>query len=336
MGKIKNPILRALVHLALIGCCIFCITPLLWALLNSIKLPVEANEIVPSIVGFTPTMSNYEKLWLYMKGSDFVPIAISYLIVMAIIVILYRVNRKKEYLTSAKSGLIVITILVILLLILPQIAHMSKFYKYLINSVIITIATLAISISIGCLGGYALARYSGILSMVILISALAFRSLPRMAFGLPFYFFAQKSGLYDTHIFITIVLVALNQPFTIWMLRSFFKELPIELEQAAMIDGANRLQSFLKIIIPIAWPGIITTSLFTLLLAYNEFLMAKLLMQSNWTLPVAIISYTSGEDAAYRTIAAAASVSITLPLIIVITFFQKHLVRGMASGAVKG
>ncbi|MGV2434449.1 MAG UNVERIFIED_CONTAM: carbohydrate ABC transporter permease [Anaerolineae bacterium] len=153
---------------------------------------------------------------------------------------------------------------------LPQWFELAEFYGFFLNSVIVTVGTLAISISIGC-GGYALARYSGVTGVVILFVALAFRALPRMVFILPYYFFAQISGLYDTYFLLIITFVAINQPFTIWMLRSFFMEIPRELEEAAMIDGCNRYTAFLRVILPIAWTGIITTSLFTLLLAYNEF-----------------------------------------------------------------
>ena len=113
-------------------------------------------------------------------------------------------------------------------------------------------------------------------------------------------------------------------------------DIPKDLEQAAMVDGANRLTAFRKIIIPIMWPGIISTALFSLLLAYNEFLLVRVLTQSNWTLPVAISRYTGGEDPRHLTLAAAASVSATLPIMLVILFFQKHLVKGLAAGAVKG
>ena len=84
------------------------------------------------------------------------------------------------------------------------------------------------------------------------------------------------------------------------------------------------------------WPGIISTALFSLLLAYNEFLLVRLLTQTNWTLPVGIAQYTGGEDPGHVTLAAAASVSVTLPILFVIIFFQKYLIRGLASGAVKG
>ena len=230
----------------------------------------------------------------------------------------------------------IVIVLVGALLLLPKLTNMAEFYGYFLNSIIVTVGTVVISISIGCLGGYGLARYTGILSVVILVAALAFRALPRMAFVLPYYFLGQMTGLYDTYLLLIMTLVAVNQPFTLWMLRSFFMEVPREIEEAAMMDGAGRLQSFLRVIVPITWPGIITTGLFTVLLAYNEFLLARILTQSKWTLPVAIAAYTSGEDASHLTVAAAGSISITLPIIFVIIVFQKYLVKGLASGAVKG
>jgi multiple sugar transport system permease protein len=113
-------------------------------------------------------------------------------------------------------------------------------------------------------------------------------------------------------------------------------EIPREIEEAAMMDGAGRLESFLRVIIPITWPGIISTALFTVLLAYNEFMLVLVLTQSNWTLPVAMAQFTGGEDPGYITMASAAAVSATIPIVILIIFFQKQLVKGLAAGAVKG
>jgi len=169
-------------------------------------------------------------------------------------------------------------------------------YNYFLNSVVVTVGTVLISISIGCLAGYGLARYSGIAGVVILFAALAFRALPRMAFILPYYYFAQLSGLYDTFPLLIVTFVAINQPFTIWMLRSFFMEIPKDLEESAMVDGAGRLVAFARVIIPVMWPGIVATALFTLLLAYNEFLLVRILTQTNWTLPVAISRFTGGDE----------------------------------------
>ena len=185
-------------------------------------------------------------------------------------------------------------------------------------------------------GGLAYRATPGILGVVVLIAALAFRALPRLAFVLPYYWIGSALDLIDTRLLVIITLVAVNQPFTIWMLRSFFMEIPKDLEESAMVDGANRLVAFLRVIIPIMWPGIIATALFTLLLAYNEFLLVRILTQLNWTLPVGISRYTGGEDPRHLTLAAAASVSATIPIIIVILFFQKQLVKGLAAGAVKG
>ena len=130
--------------------------------------------------------------------------------------------------------------------------------------------------------------------------------------------------------------MAVNQPFTIWMFRSFFMEVPKEIEEAAMMDGATRLQAFRRVIIPMMWPAIIATGLFTMLLAYNEYLFVRVLAPTEWTLPVAIVSLTGGESSRTITEAAAASVSITLPIVVVIILFQKHLVKGLGAGAVKG
>jgi len=218
----------------------------------------------------------------------------------------------------------------------PRMFEVEDEYWFFVNSIIVTVLTMLISISIGLLAGYALARYTGVSGAVILIIALAFRALPRTAFVLPYYFAAQKLGILDSRLVIVMALVAVNQPFTIWMFRTFFMDVPKEMEEAAMMDGASRFEAFRKVIIPIMWPGIIATSLFTLLLAYNEYLFVRVLAPTNWTLPVAIVSLTGGESSRTITEAAAASVSITLPIVIVIVLFQKHLVKGLGAGAVKG
>ncbi|MEM7095411.1 MAG: carbohydrate ABC transporter permease [Actinomycetota bacterium] len=218
----------------------------------------------------------------------------------------------------------------------PRVFEVNDEFDFFINSIIVTVLTMIISISIGLLAGYGLARYTGISGAVILIIALGFRALPRTAFVLPYFFGAQRLGILDSRLVIVMALVAINQPFTIWMFRTFFMDVPKEMEEAAMMDGATRLQAFRKVIIPIMWPGIIATSLFTMLLAYNEFLFVRVLAPTNWTLPVAIVSLTGGESSRTITEAAAASVSITLPIVIVIILFQRHLVKGLGAGAVKG
>ncbi len=119
--------------------------------------------------------------------------------------------------------------------------------------------------------------------------------------------------------------------------RSFFMDIPREIEEAAMIDGASQFGAFIRVIVPIMRPGIIATSLFTLLLAYHEYLLIRILAQSNWSIAVAMTSYIGGVSVAGSIpLQSAAAVSGALPLVIVVLIFQKQLVKGLSAGAVKG
>jgi len=344
MEKIKGPWVRIGVHALLVLWLVYSATPFIWTLLNSIKLPrdfgTRSDKFFPFGDGlgefsFTPVGANYARLWLDIPAEQFAPVAFG-LIGLAILLIGVGAQANRLPIPPSSTYAIITAIIVAVVIILPNVVDMAEFYDYFLNSIVVTVATVVVSISIGCMAGYALARYSGILGVVILFTALAFRALPRLAFVLPYYYIGQLTNLYDTRLLLIITLVAVNQPFTIWMLRSFFMDIPREIEEAAMIDGCNRFQSFTRVIIPIMWPGIITTSLFTVLLAYNEFLLPRILTQTNTTLPAGIVQFTSGEDAGFLPVAAAGSVSITLPIIAVIIFFQKYLIKGLASGAVKG
>ena len=334
MTRTSNPIALAVIYVILALFTVYNILPFCWTILNSFKLPKDANSRTPRFT-FTPTGDNYADLWLNMRAEDFAPYGLAVvLLIFGLAVIVFYANRIPAPNSAVYLGVTIAGMAI--LLGLPRLVNTAEFYDYLINSVIVTIGTLAVSLSFGALAGYGLARYRHVISVVILVLALAFRSLPSLALVLPFYYLGQLSGLYDTHILLILCLVAVNQPFTIWMLRSFFMEIPREIEEAAMIDGAGRLRSFVSVIVPIMGPGIITTGLFTLLLAYNDFLLARILTQINWTLPVGIAQWTGGEDPGHVTLAAAGSVSVTLPILVVIIFFQKYLIRGLASGAVKG
>lgn len=334
MEKIRNPIGRVLVHIALILFSIYSIVPFLWTTLQSFKNLKDANSRTPKFF-FTPTWENYQELWLRSVPEN--GAAIAYFILLAIVVIISLLLFAKYI--PIRNGIIYGVALVGFIALLwgiPQMLDVAKFYDYFINTLIVTIGTVVVSISIGSLAGYGLARYAGMASVVVLIAALGFRALPRLAFILPYYWIGSALNLLDTHLLVILTLVAVNQPFTIWMLRSFFMEIPAELEEAAMVDGCNRLTAFTKVIMPIMWPGVISTGLFSLLLAYNEFLLVRLLTQTNWTLPVAISRFTGGEDPRHLTLAAASAVSATIPIMLVILFFQKNLVKGLTAGAVKG
>jgi multiple sugar transport system permease protein len=334
MEKIKSPTGRVFIHVVLILFSIYSMVPFLWTFLQSFKTLKDANSRTPKFI-FAPTWDNYQELWLRSLPENGTRILF---FLMAALVILVCLLLFAKYI-PVRNGVIyafVVAGFAVLLWAIPQVLDTAKFYDYFVNTLIVTVGTVTVSITIGCLAGYGLARYAGMASVVVLIAALGFRALPRLAFILPYYWIGSFLNLLDTHILVILTLVAVNQPFTIWMLRSFFMEIPGELEEAAMVDGCNRLTAFIRVIMPIMWPGVISTALFSLLLAYNEFLLVRLLTQTNWTLPVAISRYTGGEDPRHLTLAAASAVSATIPIMLVILFFQKNLVKGLTAGAVKG
>ena len=334
MEPIKNPIARFFIYLILTLFSIYSLVPFFWTTLQSFKTVRQANSRTPKFI-FEPTFENYTDLWLDSTPENLTALAIG-LIVIVLALVVIAVYAEYLPIPNGAIYLAVFVAAVVLLWAIPNIVDTAEFYDYFINTLIVTVGTVSISLTVGCLAGYALARYTGIDGVVILIAALGFRALPRLAFVLPYFWLGRATGLHDTHLLVIITLVAVNQPFTIWMLRSFFMDIPKEIEEAAMVDGASRFGAFRKVIVPIMWPGIVSTGLFSLLLAYNEFLLVRVLTQSNWTLPVAIAQFTGGEDPGHITLAAAAAVSATIPIIFVILFFQKQLVKGLAAGAVKG
>ena len=334
MTKVRAHFKTASVHTTLLITVVITSLPFYWAAQTSIKFTRDTIRSEPTLWGFDITADPYRKFWFVDKDQNMWQIGLFFLVLIAIISFLLVVRRQFE--TTWPFTLAVTGSLWASLIVFPLLFEMNREFDFFVNSITVTIMTVVISISIGLLAGYGLARYSGISGAIILILALGFRALPRTAFVLPYFIVAKELGILDSRLVIVLALVAINQPFTIWMLRSFFMEIPREIEEAAMVDGATRLQAFRMVVIPMMWPGIIATSLFTMLLAYNEFLFVRVLAVTEWTLPVAISALAGGDSAVSVTEAAAASVSITLPIVIVVITFQKHLVKGLGAGAVKG
>lgn len=214
----------------------------------------------------------------------------------------------------------------------------KHFDRSVINTAIVTVSVVAISLTFGTLGGYALARSNHRYSLWLLIVALVFRAMPEVTLVsgyLPPFFALNIWGELPTAI---IVLVAINQPFTLWMLHSFFLSIPKDLDESALVDGCSRFQAFRMAVIPVMWPGVVTTGLFSFLLAYNDFAVtAMLLNQDNQTMVPKIQSFMSSIYQAGNVMyAVAAVVSATVPLFILVMFFQRQLVSGVTAGAVKG
>ena len=213
----------------------------------------------------------------------------------------------------------------------------KSFYRNFLNTALVTFGTVTISLAVGCLAGYALSRYRGALGFWLLLVALVFRAIPHSSLLPSFFTMFDALGIRNTYFALIFVLVAINQPFTIWMLRSFFINIPSELDEAALVDGCSRFQAFRCVIIPVMWPGVVTTGLFSFLLAYNDFLLSSALTNAEkMTMPAAIANAISAESEALLMQGVAGAVSITIPLIILIVFFQKQIVGGLTQGAVKG
>ena len=212
------------------------------------------------------------------------------------------------------------------------------FYNAVMNSSIVIFFTVVISLTFGTLGGYALARSGYRYAFWILMAALVFRAMPHITLvsGYLFPFFEWNIwGILPTTI---IVLVAINQPFTLWILHSFFLNIPGEMDESAMVDGCTRFQAFRHVIIPVMWPGVITTGLFSFLLAYNDFAVTTMLLSGeNETMVPAIASFMGNvQQEGNVMFAVAAVVSTTAPLFLLVMFFQRQIVSGLTAGAVKG
>jgi ABC-type glycerol-3-phosphate transport system permease component len=213
-----------------------------------------------------------------------------------------------------------------------------EFWRAVGNTAIVTVSVTVISLTLGTLGGYALARSGQRYAFWILIAALIFRAMPHITlvsgYLLPF-FQLNIWGHLPTSI---IVLVAINQPFTLWMLHSFFLSIPKDLDESAMVDGCSRFEAFRRVIIPVMWPGVVTTGLFSFLLAYNDFATTSMLLSAdNQTMVPKISSFLgSVQEQGNVMYAVAAVVSATVPLFILVLFFQRQIVSGLTAGAVKG
>ena len=214
----------------------------------------------------------------------------------------------------------------------------EEFWRSVLNTSVVCFFTVTISLTLGTLGGYALSRSGFKYVFWLLIAALIFRAMPPITlvsgYLLPFFEW-NVWGILPTTI---IVLVAINQPFTLWMLHSFFQKIPKELDESAIVDGCTRFQAFRYVIIPVMWPGVITTGLFSFLLAYNDFAVgAMLLSEENRTMVPAINAFMGTTQTEGNVMfAVAAVVSATAPLFVLVMFFQRQIVSGLTAGAVKG
>jgi multiple sugar transport system permease protein len=209
------------------------------------------------------------------------------------------------------------------------------------NSVIVAFTTTIMSLIFGAFAAYALARLRIRGKFWLLAIVLSVSTFPPIAIAAPLFKLWTDIGLYDAGYGVGLILPYLTfaLPLTIYVLTSFFREIPKDLEEAALVDGATHFQAFYKIVVPLAAPGMATAAILTFIAAWNEFLFAITLTSSQnaRTVPAAIAFFTGGSEheTPLGTISAA-SVVISIPLILLVLFFQKRIVAGLTAGAVKG
>jgi ABC-type glycerol-3-phosphate transport system permease component len=212
----------------------------------------------------------------------------------------------------------------------------TQVLRFVVNSVIISAGTTILAVVLGTLGGYAVAR-----SRLRFVSAssyffLVLLMIPPVAMLVPFYLIMRDLGLLGTYWAVIILDTCYNAPFVVWLMSNYFRTLPQEMEEAALVDGASHFQSFLRVTLPVAVPGIIASALYCIIFSWNDFIFALLLTSpATKTVPLSIMGQLSTSQSAWGTMAAL-SVFAVLPVLLIALLLNRYFVQGLTAGATKG
>jgi multiple sugar transport system permease protein len=212
--------------------------------------------------------------------------------------------------------------------------HMANFVR---NSLIVASLTTLVSILTGGLAGYSLARINIKGKRLILLSILAVSMFPSISVLGPLFLILRGLGLMNTRPGLILPYVSFMLPITVWVLTNFFREIPLSLEEAALIDGCTPVQALTKVIAPLSVPGIFTMAILNFVASWNEFLIAFTLTRSAdaQTVPIGIVLIQGEYEFPWGEMSAA-SVAVTVPLIVLVLFLQKRVIQGLTAGAIKG
>jgi multiple sugar transport system permease protein len=209
--------------------------------------------------------------------------------------------------------------------------------SYLLNSLIVAGSTTVVTVALGTLAGYALAKLPHRWAYGGLMAILACAMFPQIAIVGPVWRLLRWLGWLNTYHGLILPYVALTLPLAVWILALFFREMPKELESAALVDGCSRLGALIRVIIPLSAPGVFTAAILTFIYAWNEFFLALLIVTdpARQTMPVGIALFQGEHTVPWGEIAAASFLT-TAPLVIMVLLFQRHIVAGLSAGAIKG
>jgi multiple sugar transport system permease protein len=221
-------------------------------------------------------------------------------------------------------------------LITAQASSTEDFALYFINTVIVSAGSVLLALLVGVPAAYAFARFRFLGASQLFFSFLLFRMLPPIAVLVPMYVLMRAAGMLNTHLGLILAYSTFSLPLVVWVMRGFFEDLPRELEECAELDGCSRFATFWRIILPLSRPGLVAATIFSLVLAWNDFVFAAVLASKRTqTLPVFMAGFTTDVGIAWGEMAASA-VLVILPVIVFSILAQRHLVAGLSSGTVKG
>tara|TARA_Y100001001_G_scaffold73898_1_gene71818 strand:+ start:662 stop:1528 length:867 start_codon:yes stop_codon:yes gene_type:complete len=208
-------------------------------------------------------------------------------------------------------------------------------FDKLVNSTLVALSTILIAIPIATMAAYSFSRFRMKGERLMFVTILATQFVPAVVIVLPFFILFRDLGILDTRLALVLVNLSLVMPFAIWMIKGFIDSIPLDSEEAALVDGSSRFQVILNVTLPMALPGVITAGIFCFILAWNEFLFAVIITTNKAvTLPVGLSLFHAEEGVLWHLISAA-GIMIMLPMFVLATIIQKHFVQGMTMGAVR-
>ena len=218
-----------------------------------------------------------------------------------------------------------------------QLFSSDEFSRVYLNTIVVTLVSTAISVLVGSMAAYALARHRRFPGRRPFEATLVLvRAMPGIVLMVPMYQIVTRLGLYVNLWAMSMIFAAVNLPFAVWLMTGFFDQIPVEVEESARIDGATGPRVFFHVVLPLAAPGVVATSIFVALLSWNEFLVPVLLAgEDSKTLPVYIAGFIANKKLDWGPMAAASALAI-IPIAVFTAIIQRRLVGGLSSGAVKG
>lgn len=289
---------RRLVSYAILSAVTFVVCfPLVWALSTSLKPKSEIFATPPTLIPRTVTLENYQAL----------------------------LTGRPQYFQSGDQQ------------VTSGTTPAQFFTRWFVNSMIVTLGSTLISITISTLAAYSLTRFRYWGRTVVPYFSLLGYMVPSIIFVFPLFLVMVQLNLTDSLLSLVLGYVCITLPFCMWLMWAFMRSIPIEIEEAALIDGASRIQVFWQVVLPTALPGIIAAAIFSMIVSWNDYLFGRVFLNSldNLTLTVGVMLFFEGTHVDWGLLMAA-SVLMTVPMAILFMALQRHLVAGFGAGAVKG